>query len=303
MLTRFTNGSISWIDIEKPNSEEIQNLTKEYAIHPLVAKELLSPTWRGRVDSYDNLIYLILYFPKIYETGARAGQEIDFVIGKNFMITAHYESIPPLTEFAAMFEAGAILGNLPNGHHAGFLFYHLLRHLYGRTEDELDELSADLAEIEKHIFGGEEHEMVQTISEIGRKFINFKKALRPHREMLESFEEAGIEFFGHDFSYNLRQLLGEYYKMYGTVETNIEILHELRETNKSLLSTKTSDIMKFLTVIAFIMLPLSFVTGLFGMNVEHIPIVGRPDDFWIVIGIIFTVALTLLLFVKYKKWM
>ncbi|MBX4192492.1 hypothetical protein KW798_03330, partial [Candidatus Parcubacteria bacterium] len=122
------------------------------------------------------------------------------------------------------------------------------------------------------------------------------------RETLESVEPVGERLFGQEFSYHLRGVLGEYARVHRTLENLYTSLLELRETNNSLLSTKQNDIMKNLTIMAFMTFPLSLVTSLFAIDTEHRPIIGLPYDFWILLGLMVTLAGIFYLFFKWKKW-
>ncbi len=304
MISKYTHKNITWIDIESPIKDDVRQIIEEYSIHPIVADELLSPTLRPKVDIYDNFIYLILHFPTInHKHCNQTEQEVDFIIGKDFLITTHYDVIDPLHEFSKIFEVSSILDKNEIGDHAGFLFFYIMREIYKNSIDDLDNVQNKLAYIEAKMFNGEEVKMVEVISSTSRDLLNFKQALRPHKEVLESFELAGEKFFGKDFIYYARGISGEFYKIYNILEGNKETLSELRETNDSMLTTKTNETIKVLTVMASLALPSAIVASIFGMNAKSMPFIGSPYDFWILISIVvFTTFLTLLFF-KYKKWM
>ncbi|GMQ95218.1 MAG: magnesium/cobalt transporter CorA [Patescibacteria group bacterium] len=303
MISKYTYKHLAWIDLESPTKQEIRSIMKEYNVHPLVADELLNPTLRPKVDLYDNLIYLILHFPTVsHKHDGYAGQEVDFIIGKNFLITTHYDLIDPLHEFSKVFEVNSILDKSNMADHAGFLFFYLMRELYGNLTDELDNTRYTLEKIKLKIFSGREVKMVKVISNTSRNLLNFKQAMQPHKEVLESFERAGEKFFPKEFSYYLSAMSGEYYKIYNRMESLKEALTELRETNDSLLTTKTNEIMKVLTIAASLMLPSALVASIFGMNTQAMPFIGSGSDFWIIVGIMASGTLLMFLYFKYKKW-
>jgi magnesium transporter len=306
MVTKHTHKKLTWIDVENPSREEIESLTAEYGINSLVANELLSPTLRPKVELYSELIYIILHFPTFTRAKNKeqfgADQEIDFIIGKDFLITIHYERIGTLHEFSKTFEVNSILDKSNIGEHAGFLFFYLVRQLYKFLENELDSVTTDLKDIESRIFKGEEKQMVFEISNVNRNLLNFRQATRPHKEVLASFEVAGKKFFGEDFAYYLRSISGEYYKISNILESNRETLLGLRDTNDSLLTTKTNEVIQILTVMAFVTFPLMLISSIFGMNTDTLPIVGGPNDFWIILSGMALATIVMFAFFKYKKW-
>jgi magnesium transporter len=303
MISRYTYKNLTWIDLESPSKEEVREIMAEYNVHPLVADELLSPTLRPKVDLYDNLIYLIIHFPAVYHNHGKSGaQEIDFIIGKDFLITTHYELIDPLHEFSRVFEVNSILDKSDIGKHAGFLFFYIIKELYRTLVLELDHIDEQLEDIEDRIFKGEEPAMVEKISRVNRDLLNVRQAIRPHKEVLDSFEVAGKKFFGGEFEYHLRAIVGEYYKVFNILEGHKETLLDLRETNDSLLTTKTNEIMKVLTIMAFITFPLTLITGLFGMNTTITPLVEGEYGFWVISGIMLATTLIMFAYFKFKKW-
>lgn len=302
MLTKRMCGKVMWIDLESPTKDEVKMLQDKYGISSLVSKELLSPTLRPKVDVYDNYLYLILHFPTvIHPRNGKREQEIDFIIGKDFLITVGYDSGD---KFIKLFNPDTILNACDeNDEHAGFIFFRMLQDTYNSIAHDLDHIKKDLRKIENRIFSGDEHKMVHEISKTSRRLLDFRVATRPHREVLESFEVAGSEFFGKSFDYHLSAIVAEYYKIFTMFENSKDTLNELRETNDSLLSTRSNDIMRVLTILAFVTFPLSLFTSLFGMNTVVLPIVGHPYDFWIIVGIMLIAMLTFFGFFKYKKWL
>lgn len=302
MLTKYTHKNVTWIDLELPTKEEVHKVMDEYSIHPTVAEELLMPTLKPKVDLHDNFIYLILHFPAFRHTHNREqNQEVDFIVGKDFIITTRYDTIDPLHKFSKIFETNSILDKSDIGTHAGFVFFFMVKKLYKALEHELEFINDALETIEEDIFEGREKEMVVSLSIVSRDLLNFKQAMRAHKEVLNSFDEVGIKFFGEDFSHNARSIIGEYYRINSMISSHNDSLGELRQTNDSLLTTKQNEVMKTLTIMALVTFPLSLIASIFGMNTDFLPIVGHPNDFWVVMSIMLTLTLVMFVFFKYKK--
>ena len=302
MITRYSHKKLTWVDLESPTQEEVRSIMNEFHINPLAADELLAPTLKPKVDTYENFIYLILHFPAFKHTNTLSqNQEVDFLIGKDFLITTRYDTIDPIHKFSKVFEVNSILDKNDMGTHAGYLFFYMIKKLYKAISHELEFLENSLDEIEEEIFRDREREMVVEISKVSRQLLNFKQALIAHKDVLGSFESAGRSFFGDSFGYHLRTIVGEYYRVENEIKFNAETAAELRETNNSLLSTKQNEVMKTLTLMSFVALPLTFIASIFGMN-TNLPLVGADNDFYIVLGIMGAIALPLFIFFRLKKW-
>lgn len=308
MLTRYAQHNLTWIDLVSPTPTEVRALMKEFELDALVAEELLVPSFKPKVERRGDAIYVILHFPAL-RVGAPAGgasqrpeQEVDFIVGKHFLITTRYETIDPLHSFAKAFEAQSVLGR-GGATHGGHLFASMVRKLYEALGAECDVVHRHLMDIEEHIFSGDERRMVLELSHTGRTIHDFRQALLPHKEMLESLEPVGARFFGAEFAYYTREIIG----IYGRVERSLmnlyDSLQELRETNNSLLNTKQNEIMKTLTVLAFLFLPLTFLTGLFGMNTVSDPIIGSAGDFYLITGGMVAIAIGCFVYFRRKGWL
>ncbi len=304
MISVYKHKHLTWVDVESPTPDEVRVLMNKYSIDPLVADELLLPTLKPKVDTYPNFIYLILHFPAFKHThNGDTNQEIDFIIGKDFLITTRYDIVDPLHKFSKVFEVNSVLDKGDIGEHAGFLFFYMVRKLYKSLEHELEYIEDSLEIIEEDIFEGKEKEMVVALSNVSRNLLNLKQALNPHQEILTSFSDAGRKFFGNSFANHINSIMGEYYRIKNSILVHNDTLYELRETNNSLLSTKQNEVMKVLTIMAFVTFPLSLIASIFGMNTSYLPFIGGPNDFWLVISIMGFAALLMFIFFKRKHWM
>lgn len=304
MLKRYTSNDTTWIDLFQPTPEEIRAVMEEFDIHPSVANDLITPTFKPMVELHKNFVYLILHFPAFRHTHSyEENQEVDFVIGKDFLITSRYDTIDPIHKFSKEFEVNSILDKKEKNDETEHVFFLLIKKLYKSINHELEYIQDALENVEERIFQGDEKKMVKELSFLGRDLLNAKQATNPHKETLESLKEVGSEMFGKDFYKQIDAILSEYKRIRHNIEINKESLNELRETNNSLLSTKENETIKTLTIMAFVTFPLSLIASIFGMNTENIPIIGVENDFWIVIGIMMALTTLFFIFFKYKKWL
>jgi magnesium transporter len=305
MLSRQTHGELVWIDVVSPTQDEIRLLMEEFSLDPLIAEELIAPSVRNRVDARDEYFYVTLHFPtfKYLHNVASVPLELDFIVGKKWIITTRYVAIDPLHQFSKLFEIESILDRKDMGIHAGNIFYYMLNELYKTLYDELLHITVRLDAVEERIFEGYEKEMVLELSNISRDLLNYSQALDGHSGMLQSIETPGVALFGYEYARKIRSVSGEFARLAGAIKSNRASLIELRATNNSLLGTKQNEIMQIFTIMAFVTFPLSLIASVFGMNTSTMPIIGHPQDFWIVVGFMFAAAVAFFAFFKYKKWL
>lgn len=309
MIKQLKYKNITWIDLESPTKEDIATIAEQHNIHSLVANELSGPSARSRVDSYEDYIYLILHFPPCavcYGPNEHANldiDEIDFVIGKDFIITTHYKPVPQLEELSKILEAYFGPEKGKKEAHAGYLFFYIMRTMYQHLDEGLEYINRQLLDIERRVFAGEERAMVSQLSEINRSLIDFRWALKSHKEILASLELVAREFFGPSFNFQLRAIAGEYERIWNMLESNRETFSDIRQTNESLLSIKTNETMRVLTATAFIFFPLTLISGVFGMSTQFVPLMDRPIGFFVVLVFMAVIVLGMYALARRNQWL
>ncbi|MBX4209518.1 hypothetical protein KW799_02415 [Candidatus Parcubacteria bacterium] len=304
MVNTYTYKKVTWVDLENPTRDEVRSLMQAYDIHPLAAEELVLPTVRSKVDKYDDFIYLILHFPAWKHSHKETTQEIDFIIGKNFIVTARYDTIDPLHKFSKMFEVNSVLDrNSLVGEHAGYMFYYMIRELYRSLVDELESMDDALADIEQKTFMGREREMVFELSNASREILSFKHATALHKDMLASFASAARHFFGAGYDHYMESIQSECLRVEKTIQGLSESLSELRETNDSLLEAKQNKIMLTFTSVTIISSFLNIMASWFLIESPDNPVKHMPHEFWYAGLLMLVVAVVLAAFMKVRKWL
>lgn len=308
MVSTYTaQNKMVWVDLENPTREEVRDIMNIYGLVPEVAEDFLDPTIRTRADIYKDYMYFVLHFPlhthKKHHVFNKRTEELDFVIGRNFLITIHYSPIETLDTFKKSFETDTILNHEKITRNPGSLFVHILYRMYKAVQEKVDDIHTTLNAYEESIFAGKEREMVYELSALNRVLIYFQESLNSHKDILRLFERSSLHMFGKDFESYVDHITQEYNKATHATFSAKEYADELRQTNDSLLSTKQNEIMKTLTIVSFTMLPLTLITGLFGMNTQHTPLLGMKEDFWIIIILMLILSTLSILFFKRKNWL
>ncbi|MGB4076681.1 MAG: CorA family divalent cation transporter [Minisyncoccia bacterium] len=303
MVTRHERGGIVWTDLESPTRDELRSVMDEFSIGADVEEEIIVPTPYPLMVAAPDYVYLILHFPTGDVGGGARNQEIDLIVGKNFIVTARYEVVRSIQALHKAFEAEELLG-IPEENPGPALVERILRHLYQAMSEETERIARTLERIEADIFGGKERKTVHAISEAGRILLRFDTALSRHAEPLDAFlTELQDSFFGKKFAVQAARIKTERLHAASLVGSYRAVSRELRTTNDSLLSSSQNESMKVFTIINVAILPLSFIAAAFTIPAEHAPIIGRDHDFWIIIMVMIVVELLLILFLRLRKWL
>ncbi|MBI2052068.1 MAG: magnesium transporter CorA family protein [Parcubacteria group bacterium] len=303
-MTTIKTPNVTWLDIKNPSPKELKYLAENYSVHPLILEALAKPTVRSQAEDYNGYVYLVLHFP-VFNRAKKVSEpvEVDFILTPDTLISVRYENLEPLENFLQKCKspAGSWRANiLSKG--TIYLFYYLIKEMYSFSLRQLDHMDEKIDAIEEAIFSGHHKEMLLALSLARSDVLNFLRTLRPQSSVLESLL-ARTDSFENKAQPYLTDLLGEHRRVLDQAENNRETIEGLQTTNASLLDHKTGEIMKVLTIMAFVTFPLTLLANIFSMNTVVMPIAGQPYDFWIIIGIMLLAVALFFGFFKSKKWL
>lgn len=302
-MTTHTFGDtkpVTWTALKKPSREEVLALGEQYNIPLSILEELLVPSPRSRVRASNNCLFIALHFPGVTESDTLRGDyEVDCIIGSDFFITVQYEPIESMTEFE---KSVSMTQKKHEGEEVTGLtvLYELITTFYANITTQLNDISETLKRIEERVFNNQEDRMVRVISKTNRKLIDHRRSLQFHEVVLEDALEEGVELFGEEAGNTLLKLLREFRNVNFLIDNNKMILDDLRDTNDLLLNTKTNHIIKILTLITFITIPVVVSVEVLRDPldaIQHTPL----SIFFILLGACI-ITISLALFFKHKKW-
>lgn len=304
-MQKLECNNVRWIDVQNPTEKDIENIQKEFSIHEIVAAELRIKTYRTRVEDYDSHLYMVLRMPIVHRKDAPPGssREIDFIIGKNFLITVHKEKISELEKLRAELGEHAAKCKQSFGSNPAHILHTIISRLFSELLDDLDRFGAQIDDIERRIFREPDKEVVEDISILRHAILNFRRALKPQQIVLESLGDRAMNMFGARSAPLLRDIVGEYSRVWDIIENHKETLDALNDTHTSLLSTKSTEVIQRLTLMAFITFPLTLIASIFGMNTKYLPIVGQTGDFWIIFGTMLIGVVGMFFYFRHKQWL
>jgi len=295
--------NFTWVDIQDPTKDDVEYLKGNFALHPVIEEQIIPPSWATKVERFGPVLFLVLFHPVWNkERKETRPKEIDVVVGKNFLLTSHYNSIVPLK---AVFDECNLYEDLRAklmGGESGHLLYHILHKMWEDIGKKITRIDRKLASLEGSIFEGKEREMLKEISVAKADIISFWRIVRPLKGTFTSLRDNSSEFFAKEMVPYFSHLRNHWARCMSSLLANKETVSALEETNNALLTDKTNEIVKLLTIFAVIVFPLTLISSIFGMNTDYLPLVGLPGDFWIVAAIMASGTIVMIVFFKRKKW-
>ncbi len=305
MRREIKSEKVIWTDIKNPKQEDVEYLRKEFNLCPIILKEYLPSIKRSKVEDFKSQLFIVIHFPIFNAQTRRTNSaELDIILFKDRIITSHKGNF---------FQLEKLFGDCLLHDHcrkyylrkdAVFLLYQILDNLIDARMPMLDHISDHIEDIEEQVFNDNEEKMLKEISIVKRDIINFRRAIKPQRTVLESLARITPRFTDKNMSVYSQEVIGSNIKVWNNVENNKEMIEALEHTNESLLSHKLNETMKILTAFSVIMLPLTLIASVFGMNtVIGMPFIESPFGFWIIMVLMFITIVLSLIFFKFKKWL
>ncbi len=297
-----THMGMTWIDIIHPGDAEINLLRRTYDFHPLHLDDTLSKIQRPKIDDTDDYTFIVLHFP-VYSRLVRVTtpSEVDIFVGANYVITVHTGNLKPLTRFFKQCAEDTTTRAASMGRSTGYLLYLVIDKLVDYCFPILNKINANIEQVEDEIFDEKVRKTVYEISIIRRDIIAFRRIIKPLIPVISSLERKTRPFLHEDMGEYFGDIADHLSKMWDTLEDYKEVIEGLSDTINSLTSNRINEIIKVLTIISVILLPLTLISGIYGMNIP-LPAQNHELAFEIVMGIMALVIVAMLAFFKWKKW-
>jgi magnesium transporter len=305
-LAEIRSKNLRWVNIVRPEKNNIDYLRNNYPFHPLNLEDCLVCGQRPKIENYPKYFFLVLLFP-VYNRQTREIEpsEVDFFVGEDYLITVHDDKLMPFWNFYHQFKEEKVKNEIFSKG-PGFLLYQILDKLFYYCYPMLDHISIDIRNIEKHIFGGSDKKMVSEILIIRRNITDFRKIMQAHKNTLKKLsvrikEDSGGKNPQQTIYYNdLIELTKE---IWDHLESFKESIEALQQTNESLISNRLNDIMKTFTTISVIIFILTLIASIFSINAGGTPLISHPLAFWFILAILFVTALVSWQLFKKKKYL
>jgi magnesium transporter len=294
---------LTWIHLDTPASDEATALMERFGWHPLDLEDVLSKRQRPKVDEYPDYLFAVLHFP-VYDKAVQRlnAAELDFFIGQDYLVTLPAVELLPVTRLFRRCEEDDELRNQLFSKGSGYLLYHVLDDLFDYCFPILDKIGHKLDSIEDDMFEGRAEDVVRDISNVKQEIISYRKIIKPERSTLRLLERQVERFLPEQLELYFDDIVDASERVWDLLDNYKEVVEALEDTNESVISHRQNDVLRILTVFSVVLLPLTLITGIFGMNV-HFPGFETAAAFWAIAGAMVALGLGLIAFFRYKRWL
>jgi magnesium transporter len=296
------NG-LTWVNLDTPEANGAGALAERFNWHPLDLEDVLSKRQRPKIDEYPEYLFVVLHFPAYDRAIQRLNAaELDIFLGPDFLITLPNVELLPVTRLFRRCEEDDRLRDELFGKGSGYLLYHVLDDLFDYCFPILDKIGHKLDTIEDEMFEGRSEEVVRDISNVKQEIISYRKIIKPERATLRQLERHVERFLPEALELYFDDIVDAAERIWDLLDNYKEVVEALESTNESVISHKQNDVLRLLTVFSVILLPLTLIASVFGMNVAF-PGEGTHGAFWVILAGMVGALCGLLGFFRYKRWL
>jgi magnesium transporter len=297
-------AGVTWVNADNPDVETATELAERFGWHPLDVEDIVSKRQRPKIDDYedDGYLFVVLHFP-VYDKAVQrlnAG-ELDVFIGADYLVTIPNRELLPVTRLFARCEEDEGFRSQLFAKGTGRLLYEVLDDLFDYCFPILDKIGHKLDRVEDDMFEGQAEDVVRDISNVKQEIISYRKVIKPERSTLRVLERRLDRFLPEELELYFDDLNDAAERVWDQLDNYKEVVEALESTNESVISHRQNDVLRLLTVISVTMLPLTVITGIFGMNVLY-PGEGSTPAFWIIAAVLVAVFAGMLGFFRWKRW-
>jgi magnesium transporter len=300
----LTWEEMTWVNIEGPTTKETEYLAENYSFHPLDLDDCLSRIQRPKIDEYPDYLFMVFHFP-VFNQRARVTtpSQVSVFIGKDYLITLHKGDLKPLVKLfrECQLEEESRKENLSGG--SGELLYQIIDRLVDYCLPILNKIGDNIERVEDDIFAQNiKPKAIREISILRRDVISFRRIIWPLRAVVATLKSKLSRFTKTEMGPYFDDMVDHIDKIWDGLDEYKEIIEGLNDTHDSLATNRTNEIVRMLTVIATIMLPITVVASIFGMNIPLGPFGNSSLSPLYITLICLFIIVGMLYFFRLKRW-
>lgn len=296
------NKKIKWINVNGLNLvDKINELGKLLELHPLYLEDILNTNHRPKLEELSGgRLFVIIKMMYLSEQDELISEHISLLLGPDFVVSFQETETDVFDSIRRRIEEP--LGII-RSKGADYLLFALLDAVIDHYFVVLEVMGDKIEVLENRVINEENNDLVGEIQQLKRDTLKIRRAVMPVREMVSSLEKSSYSMIGEETQKYFRDLHDHILQIIENLETYRDMLWGLMELYMSSVSFRMNNVMKLLTIISTLFIPLTFIVGVYGMNFEHMPELSAPNGYFVVWGVMVGITLIMIYFFKRKKWL
>ncbi len=300
-FTYKNKSSITWINIEGIHEiDVIKKLGDYFSLHPLTLEDILHTQQRPKLEDFEDYLFIVLKMPHFDEQNNKIKiEQISLILGPNFVISFNEGKENVFTPVRNRIYSGK--GRIRKMR-ADYLAYALIDVIVDNYFIVLENIGVKIGDIEEELMDDPRNDTLHKIHELKREMMFFRKSVWPLRELVRILTRDDISLINEPTKVFIDDVYDHAIQVIDTIETYRDMLSGMLDLYLSTISNKTNEVMRTLTIVATIFIPLTFIAGLYGMNFENMPETKWRWGYPIIIFVISSIGVSMLFYFKRKKW-
>lgn len=295
--------TVTWINVDGVHDIEIvEKLGGCFGIHPIVLEDVVNTIQRPKLLDFGDYLFIslkMLYFDENRKRGVKV-EQVSLILGSNFVISFQEDIGDVFDAVRDRIRKGK--GKIRRSS-SDYLAYSLLDSIVDGYFIVFEWLGERIEEVQERLVITPTVENLQTIHYLKSEMIELRKAVWPLREVIANLERTDSPLIKKDTIVFLRNVYGHTIEIIETIESFRDLISGMIDIYLSSLSMKLNEVMKYLTIIATIFIPLTFIVGIYGMNFKYMPEIGWRFGYPMVMSVVLVVGVWMLIYFRRKKWL
>lgn len=304
IFSPISDRGIKWIHVSgTPDVDFLKKLGEHFSLHPMLLEDITETDQRPKYEEYDDCIYLLLRALTYSHITGVTSPQVSIVIGSNYVLSFFEDEENEEHElFSRVYERLDVADSRIRTKETDYLGYVLMDTIVDSYFSVLEEIGEKFEVMQEALLVKKPAELPKQLFALRDDVFIFRKAIWPLREVVSNLEKAESHLIYKGLHVFLRDLYDHTYQIMDTVETYRDMIRGLHDMHMNIVNTRMNEVMKVLTIIATIFIPLSFIAGVYGMNFEYMPELKWPYGYFMVLGLMTIVVCIMLLYFRRKNW-
>ncbi len=293
--------TVTWIKIDGLHEiDVIEKIGRHFELHPLVLEDILNTGQRPKIEEFEDYIVIIIKMFILEQKGRIDAEQISIVLGPNFVLSFQEKEGDVFNNILERLKKGK--GRIRKMK-SDYLAYTLVDTVVDQYFVILEGLGEKIESIEEDLLNNPGPETLHPIHELKRMMIQLRRSVWPLREVVNRFERSESQLINESTKPFLRDVYDHTIQAIDTIETYRDMLSGMLDLYISSVSNRINEVMKVLTIIATIFIPLTFITGIYGMNFKYMPELGMRWGYPAILIVMALISVTMLVYFRRKRWL